>query len=486
MGSRLIDRTIRYYSKRSTRRTSKLQAILRPFVFSVHPDLFGQYPGPKSINEVSLKQLNEYVQASETDRRGMSKRFLKFYQRVDQNVDSHNYGGLRLMKVKLNEDLLQSVRSLLAEGHLPLEDIDNYIEDWKLDSPSADNSRPIDWIQSHYFAATGRQCPFTDVWEEIYKLKPAVSLHRWVSCNIKNAKRLDESSLALRRKCGALQEHLVNKYSLGSITWTCGWRGSHQLASLRKLDSLLDQQPDYAAIVSGRSITMGNESGVSMNGDIALCIDEVPEQWSEKLSTTASNDSYLQKIPEAEQQLSSLLNDIQIVRRIEPPVPMADIYYSSLASLVSRFGMARMMSSATPSKSLGHIKLCVTGTAGDEMTLTPEGHISVPSHSPVWAVRSFIQDNERAAFEMAELYMKQKIKADKLANAVIEDYMLESLCVDNSVSYDKVIECCENLLSSSDSVRHMLQGVRLCIAPYFAVMSDGEMCITWDWERHSH
>ena len=64
---------------------------------------------------------------------------------------------------------------------------------------------------------------------------------------------------------------------------------------------------------------------------------------------------------------------------------------------------------------------------------------------------------------------------------VTEDYGLESLSIDSSISYDKAIVCCENLLASSDSVRYMLSGVRVCIAPYFAVMSDGEMYIMWDW-----
>lgn len=64
---------------------------------------------------------------------------------------------------------------------------------------------------------------------------------------------------------------------------------------------------------------------------------------------------------------------------------------------------------------------------------------------------------------------------------VVEDYDLESLSIDSSISYDKAIVCCENLLASSESVRYMLTGVRVCIAPYFAVMSDGEMYIMWNW-----
>jgi len=65
--------------------------------------------------------------------------------------------------------------------------------------------------------------------------------------------------------------------------------------------------------------------------------------------------------------------------------------------------------------------------------------------------------------------------------SVKEDYKLKSLGVDMSVSYDQVITCCKNLLVCNDSIRYMLEGVNLVIAPYFAIMSDGDMYIMWDW-----
>ena len=79
------------------------------------------------------------------------------------------------------------------------------------------------------------------------------------------------------------------------------------------------------------------------------------------------------------------------------------------------------------------------------------------------------------------LFCRNKAEVERLIQLVTEDYGLESLSIDSSISYDKAIVCCENLLASSDSVRYMLSGVRVCIAPYFAVMSDGEMYIMWDW-----
>lgn len=42
----------------------------------------------------------------------------------------------------------------------------------------------------------------------------------------------------------------------------------------------------------------------------------------------------------------------------------------------------------------------------DELTLTPEGHINVPSHSPVWAIKNFIQDNESTAIELKNRHIR--------------------------------------------------------------------------------
>jgi len=43
---------------------------------------------------------------------------------------------------------------------------------------------------------------------------------------------------------------------------------------------------------------------------------------------------------------------------------------------------------------------------GDEITLTPEGHISVPSHSPVWVIYNFIKENEQSAVDLQQKYRK--------------------------------------------------------------------------------
>ena len=88
-------------------------------------------------------------------------------------------GNLKLIKVKLDNDMLGLVRRLLSESDLPLDEIDEIIELHNSEmgsSSSGQPDRPIQWIHRHYFAATGKEYPFTDIWEELDKMKPAVTL----------------------------------------------------------------------------------------------------------------------------------------------------------------------------------------------------------------------------------------------------------------------------------------------------------------------
>lgn len=82
---------------------------------------------------------------------------------------------MKLIKVQLNEDVLASVRHLLATNDLPLEEIDELIESQK-SKATAGSDRPIDWINAAYYSATGKKNPFSSIWDEVDHLKPAVTL----------------------------------------------------------------------------------------------------------------------------------------------------------------------------------------------------------------------------------------------------------------------------------------------------------------------
>ncbi|KAL1458768.1 hypothetical protein WDU94_008884 [Cyamophila willieti] len=42
--------------------SSEVSTALRPFYFNVHPDLFGQFPNERAINETSLKTLSSVLE----------------------------------------------------------------------------------------------------------------------------------------------------------------------------------------------------------------------------------------------------------------------------------------------------------------------------------------------------------------------------------------------------------------------------------------
>lgn len=84
-------------------------------------------------------------------------------------------GDMKLIKVRLTSNVLKSIKTLLESNDLSADMVEEIMED---DAKAGSNrpDRPIDWIQSHYFAATGKRYPFVDVWEELSRLRPAVTL----------------------------------------------------------------------------------------------------------------------------------------------------------------------------------------------------------------------------------------------------------------------------------------------------------------------
>lgn len=60
--------------------SAEVSTALRPFYFSVHPDLFGKYPEQRKINESSLQQLSALLEAQQSSKR-MPMQPLPFYLR---------------------------------------------------------------------------------------------------------------------------------------------------------------------------------------------------------------------------------------------------------------------------------------------------------------------------------------------------------------------------------------------------------------------
>lgn len=107
--------------------STELAAALRPFYFAVHPDLFGQHPEQRSINEDSLKQLSAHMQMLYEHKYNplREKKILQFYIRKE-NVEERN--KFKLIKISLDNrsnDPKKIIQELLELCNLSTEYIQN-------------------------------------------------------------------------------------------------------------------------------------------------------------------------------------------------------------------------------------------------------------------------------------------------------------------------------------------------------------------------
>lgn len=63
----------------------------------------------------------------------------------------------------------------------------------------------------------------------------------------------------------------------------------------------------------------------------------------------------------------------------------------------------------------------------------------------------------------------------------MEILQLQELRKDDNVTPDLMIKCCRKLLEYRQELEY-LKGVQLNIATYYSVLSDGTVCIPWNFE----
>lgn len=64
----------------------------------------------------------------------------------------------------------------------------------------------------------------------------------------------------------------------------------------------------------------------------------------------------------------------------------------------------------------------------------------------------------------------------------IKELGLSALNKDDSITPDLMIQCCERLLLHKKHLAPSLEGVMLWVTHYYSVMSDGVLCVPWDWK----
>ena len=77
----------------------------------------------------------------------------------------------------------------------------------------------------------------------------------------------------------------------------------------------------------------------------------------------------------------------------------------------------------------------------------------------------------------------RNLEESSLIIRCVNELGLIQLDRDDSLSSEAMIDCCRRLLSSASFIRHLTHGNHLVVTRFYSVMSDGRICIPWNFKE---
>ncbi|XP_076672349.1 T-cell activation inhibitor, mitochondrial isoform X3 [Andrena cerasifolii] len=437
--------------------TGEVSTALRPFYFTVHPDLFGQYPTQRTVNENSLKQLSSIIENLQ-QQRPVRPITLPFYLR---SKDEKEVKADKIEEQKPSENGKYKSRFWQRRG--PGEDIDfSELED-----------DPI-------YASI--------IMKRKINIEPD-TLKAYLDKHITEVHVKLEACRPMREEVQKLEKILCNELGLKSIKWDCGWNIAHYRGCLLAFKALVEHHPTPMEVLKNRMLVFANDTGISLEGSVMLNSGEVRHNWLDLIKNVQKHDVVLLKLPAFEKAVSQVLLDIKVGRRVLymcrkfMPKVMVSQYERQLRQLtttLSDYRGRKNYPKVWPAN-LSTYEIVIEAEAGPLM-LSPTGQFIVPSSCPSFLLVNFITENLEEATKRLHHYNNIKYVEHELHDKAVQELGLTALNKDDSITPDLMIQCCERLLLHKTVLAPLLEGVMLWVTHYYSVMSDGVLCIPWDWK----
>ncbi|CAG9825367.1 unnamed protein product [Phaedon cochleariae] len=457
--------------------STEVSTALRPFYFSVHPDLFGKYPNERSINESSLQQLSSILESIQASRpvRPMS---LSFYIK-DKSKKAVTF---RLIKIHLNQgDIRSTVMNILKSCGLPTDYVDSKRPPLSAKEPEFkfryENDIDLTNVNENHPIYT-----HVKMQRNIWEAQEAQKLRNYLSSNYVEALEKSEKGDIFRKEITRLKTKIVEEVGVKDIQWDCGWNVSHFRGCLLSFLSLVEHHPNIKTALQGRILVFSFFTGVSLDGHVMLFSGEVRHNWLDFIKKIKNYDSALTRIPAFEKSLSHVLRNIKVVRRKFMPKIVAGAYEQNLKQIttsLSDYSGQKPFPIEWP-KSLEDYEIVVETEAGPLM-VSPTGQFIVPSAIPGELLVNFITENLQDACEKNKEYQSNKHLERTLVKKCIEELELSELLKEDNIHPDLMIKCCENLLANKQEIEHYTKSLHLNISTYYSVLSDGVVCIPWNF-----
>lgn len=461
--------------------SAEVSTALRPFYFSVHPDLFGKYPIQRNINEHSLQQLSALIEAQQSSKR-ISVPPLSFYLRQKDMPD----GEFKLIKIQLNSN---NVRETVVKV-LNACDISTKYIDKIPDRPKISNFSKMGFGKGGKYDFTQtyedyeKEFDVSKIKRKVQERKTCANIVEWVFANSRDAKNKYKSAAATRDQVQSLIDNLCKTYGIKEVKYDSCWNMSHIRGALQSLAALASQHPNVMTNLEGRTIALGQFTGVSLDGDVFLSIMDVRNEWISLIKKVSQEDSALVMIPNYEKALSSILRDIHISRRKFMPKVSAHQYCSHLRQLITSigdfYGRGYKIPPGVP-ESLEKYEIVIEPEAGPLM-VSPTGQFITPSSCPAEQLITFIAKNLDEATLLMTEYSINKHVEKALYKEVVQRFGLRDLQKDDSITPAYMISCCERLLTRTEQLNDKLYGTVLYITHYYSVLSEGILCIPWNFQ----
>ncbi|CAB3366455.1 Hypothetical predicted protein [Cloeon dipterum] len=422
--------------------SSEVSTALRPFYFVVHPDLFGQHPKERAANEAALQQLSSYIETVLRSQTPVPTE-LRFFLKGKKGLKPT---PLREVRVALkSRDLQQVVTSVLKSCSLPTEAAKKI--------PVVENVKKEDRFERDFtkYKANNSDYKFR---EEIRQERASFTLTSWLRNNRDEARQRQEAAAPTREEALRQSEALAKSLQLKEVKWDCGWSQAHFIGCLQSLHTLTNDHPDLLAVLKGRRLIFGNETGVSLDGLVMINSAEPRHNWLELVKQIPKADEALKRIPSLEQAVSGLLKDIMVVRRKFQQKVLVSEYEAMLRRLATSLNDYRGFRNypAEWPESLKNFRLVVETAAGPLM-LSPTGQFIVPSSCPAFLLVNFLSSNLEKAKNVLAKYQSDKMLEKILKKQVLVHLGLDDLRKDDAVTPERMVKCCERLLDAIPMAR---------------------------------
>ncbi|XP_022337002.2 T-cell activation inhibitor, mitochondrial-like [Crassostrea virginica] len=448
---------------------SEAATALRPFYFTVHPDLFGQHPKERSINEDSLKKLHQYIFALRKQE-SVAPTNLTFFAKNDPKKEQ----GLNHIKIHLaSPSIRDTVATVLTSCHLPLDYI-NTISD----NPSSSKTKIYHGPDFRDIFA-GRKGG-----ESYYRKVEKFNLLSWLKTNSKISKKKAKESQDFAKDVEEITGRLKRMVGVRAVRWHTNWGPRRFTACLTSLEKVAENHTTLVKkYLSGRDVVFTDRNGVSLSGEVCLNHTDVPQVWLQRLTAVPAYDAVIERLPYMEQELSRLLCHIKIRRRERHHIVMAEEYELLLNKILNAMRRNQdLVRRGFKGGDLSHLEMVVEGSSAP-LTLTNLGQYLIPVSMPGSMIVDFIRNTQQQAEELLQDAISLRMMEEEVIQQCQDKLGLTDLEKDLNISPAQMTQCCERLMDQADDISVYMEGICVRVTQYYSVTDNGLMCLPWNWEN---